>query len=254
MDFDFKGKTVLITGGSRGIGKATAIAFARCGGRVAINYQSDDTAAKETIAALEGAGHLLVKADIASPVEVEKLATDVAQHFGNIDVLVNNAGIYQEHPIDEVDYQSWQDAWTKILNVNLMAAANLCYCVGQQMIRQGGGKIVNVSSRGAFRGEPTFPAYAASKAGLNAMSQSLAKALGKHNISVTAIAPGFVETDMATNALKGISGQAIKNESPFGRVALPEEVAYGILFYASEGAKFMTGGIMDINGASYLRT
>jgi NAD(P)-dependent dehydrogenase (short-subunit alcohol dehydrogenase family) len=122
------------------------------------------------------------------------------------------------------------------------------------MIQQGGGRIVNVSSRGAFRGEPEFPAYGASKAALNAMSQSLAQKLGPHNIAVTVIAPGFVETDMAKASLEGEGGKAIRQQSTLGRVATPEEVAFGILFYASEGALFMTGGIMDINGASYLRS
>lgn len=122
------------------------------------------------------------------------------------------------------------------------------------MIPQGGGRIINVSSRGAFRGEPEFPAYGASKAGMNAMSQSLAKKLGPHGIGVYAIAPGFVETDMAKETLEGPLGDQIRNQSSMGRVARPEEVAYAILFYASAGAEFMTGGILDVNGASYLRS
>lgn len=250
---DFTGKKVFITGGSRGIGKATAIAFAERGAQVAINFRSDTEAARATIAELRGDGHLAIKADIANPNAVQKMVDAVASEFGRIDILVNNAGIYEIHPIDEVDYASWQQAWKAIMDTNLIAAANLCYCTAQYMIRQGGGKIVNVSSRGAFRGEPAFPAYGASKAGLNAMSQSLAQALAKHNISVTAVAPGFVETDMAAEALEGDTGKAIRSQSPFNRVAKPEEVAYAILFYASAGAEFMSGGIMDINGASYLR-
>ena len=139
------------------------------------------------------------------------------------------------------------------INTNLIGAANVCYWATQLMIPQGGGRIINVSSRGAYRGEPEFPAYGASKAGMNAMSQSLAKRLGRHNISVYAIAPGFVATDMAQAALEGPEGDHIKNQSPMGRVALPEEVAYAILFYASEKAAFMTGGVLDVNGASYFR-
>ena len=254
MNFDFTDKKVLITGGSRGIGKATAIAFAGCGAKVAINYRANQEAARETLASLDGQGHFSIRADISDPQAVKGMIDSVYQQLQGIDILVNNAGIYTEHPIDRIDYESWQQAWRNIININLIAAANLSYCAAQYMIAGGGGAIINISSRGAFRGEPDFPAYGASKGGMNAMSQSLAKALGKHNISVTAIAPGFVETDMAFDALKGVRGTAIKQESPFQRVARPEEIAYGVLFYASEKAKFMTGGIMDINGASYLRT
>ena len=254
MKFDFTNKKVLITGGSRGIGRAAAIAFAQCGAQVAVNYRSNAAAAQNTVDELTGPGHFLIQADISDPQAVRAMVDEVHKRFGRIDVLVNNAGIYTEHALDQVDYEAWQEAWRDIIDTNLVAAANLTYCGARYMIADGGGSIVNISSRGAFRGEPDFPAYGASKGGLNAMSQSLAKALGKHNISVTAIAPGFVETDMATDALKGFRGKAIKEESPFNRVALPEEIAYGILFYASDEAKFMTGGIMDINGASYLRT
>ncbi len=250
---NFTGKIVLITGGSRGIGKATAIAFAEKGAQVIINFKNNIEAANETINSLNGMGHFAVKADISNPKSVERLVNAIIAEKGKIDILVNNAGIFVEHPIDQIDYQSWQEAWRKTMDTNLFAAANLCYCVGQQMIKQQNGRIINVSSRGAFRGEPNHIAYGASKAAMNAMSQSLAQALGKYNISVMAIAPGFVDTDMAKEALSSPEGEAIKNQSSMGRVATPEEVAYGILFYASDEAAFMTGGIMDINGASYLR-
>ena len=122
------------------------------------------------------------------------------------------------------------------------------------MMKSGGGKIINITSRGAFRGEPNAPAYGASKAGLNAMSQSLAQYLAPYNIFVGVVAPGFVETDMARDYLEGAGGEAIRNQSPLQRVAQPEEVAYPVLFLASEGAEWLTGAILDANGASYLRT
>ena len=122
------------------------------------------------------------------------------------------------------------------------------------MIKQGGGRIVNVSSRGAFRGEPEAPAYGASKAGLNQMSQSLAKALAPHNIFVGVVAPGFVETEMAKTKLEGESGVQIRSQSPLNRVAMPDEVARAVLFLAAPGTEFMTGAIVDVNGASYLRS
>jgi len=250
----FKNKVVLITGGSRGIGKATAITFAKEGASIALNYRSDTESAMQTMEELTGNTHIQVQADIGDPNAVQELVEKVVQHYGKIDVLVNNAGIFEYHPIDEVDYYTWQRNWQRTLNINLIAAANLMYCVAQYMMKKGAGKIINVSSRGAFRGEPLQPAYGASKAGMNAMGQSLAQALAKYNISVCTVAPGFVETDMATAVLEGPDGESIRKQSPFGRVARPEEVAAGILFFASEEATFMSGAVLDINGASYLRT
>ena len=251
---NFKRKVVLLTGASRGIGRSTAIAFADKGAQVVVNYRANLVAAQATIDLLAGTGHSLVKADVANPKEVANMVQEVIQHFGKIDVLVNSAGIFEYHPIDKVDYTTWQKEWKRTIDVNLIGAANVMYCVAQEMMKKGGGRIVNVSSRGAFRGEPLQPAYGASKAGMNAMGQSLAQALAPYNIFVGTIAPGFVETDMAKAVLDGPDGDSVRNQSPVGRVAKPEEVAYGILFLASEGAEFMTGAILDINGASYLRS
>jgi len=250
----FDNKIVLITGASRGIGRATAIAFAAKGAKVAVNYRANLAAAMETLDLLAGEGHIIVKADVSIPEEISAMVSEVTTHFGKLDVLVNSAGIFEYHAIDKVDYATWQKEWQRTISVNLLGAANMMYCAAQQMMKQGGGRIVNVSSRGAFRGEPLQPAYGASKAGMNAMGQSLAQALAPYNIFVGTIAPGFVETDMAKAVLDGPDGDHIRNQSPVGRVAKPEEVAHGILFLASEGAEFMTGAILDINGASYLRS
>jgi 3-oxoacyl-[acyl-carrier protein] reductase len=170
-------------------------------------------------------------------------------------VLVNNAGLYVEHQVAEVSYEEWQQAWRRTVDVNLIGAAHATYCAARLMIAAGhGGRIVNVSSRGAFRGEPSSPGYGASKAGLNALGQSLAQALAPHRISVATVAPGFVETDMAAAFLDGPNGDAIRAQSPWGRVARPEEVAAAVLYLASPEAEFVSGAILDLNGASYLRT
>jgi len=251
---EFEGKKVLITGGSRGIGKATAIAFAEKGARIAINFRTNQSAALETKKLLAGEGHILIQGDVSIEKDCKKIVDEAVDYFGNIDVLINNAGIYEHHDITKVDFDHWRKSWNRTLNTNLVGPANMCFYVAKNMMKHKSGKIVNVSSRGAFRGEPIMPAYGASKAGLNAMSQSLAQALAPHNIQVGVVAPGFVATDMAAPRLVGEAGDAIKNQSPYKRVAKPEEVAHAILFLASEGAVWSTGTIIDVNGASYLRS
>jgi 3-oxoacyl-[acyl-carrier protein] reductase len=168
--------------------------------------------------------------------------------------VVNNAGIGIYHPLESTSYADWQAAWQQTMATNLIGPANLCFCAARHMMQQGGGRIVNISSRGAFRGEPIKPAYGASKAGLNSLSQSLAVALAPHNIFVGAVAPGFVNTELTADRLNGAEGDEIRRQSPFNRVAEPEEVAHAVLFLASAGAEFSTGTIIDVNGASYLRS
>lgn len=250
----FTNHIVLITGASRGIGRACARQFAQQGARVAVHYHSNRTAAKDTLASLPGDGHMLVQADMADPAAVKNMVDVVIAHLGGLHVLVNNAGVYEDHPIATVSYDDWNTRWLYTLQANLIGAANAAYCAAQHMMQHGGGRIVNVSSRGAFRGEPDAPAYGASKAGMNAMSQSLAKALAPHGIYVTTVAPGWVETDMAADYLAGAKGDDIRAQSPLNRVATPDEIAHTVLFLAAPGAEFLTGAIVDVNGASYLRT
>jgi NAD(P)-dependent dehydrogenase (short-subunit alcohol dehydrogenase family) len=251
---DFTGKRVLVTGGSRGIGRAVALGFAERGARVAVNYLSNRSAAEKTMNDLKGGSHAIIQGDVSDSESVERMVASTANTLGGLDIVVNNAGIWVDHILEEVDYEQWQDAWKQVLDANLVGPANVSYCAARHMIDHGGGRIVNVSSRGAFRGEPDGPAYGASKAGLNAMSQSLARRLAPHNIFVGVVAPGFVETDLASRVLDGPDGDEIRAQSPLGRVAKPEEVAAAVLFLAADGSEFSTGAIIDVNGASYLRT
>ena len=254
MTFDFKNKNVLITGGSRGIGQAASRLFAAAGANVIITYLSNRAAAEAILAQLPAGNHSIHQLDVADADAIQNFFAEYANVYDTLDVLVNNAGVYIEHKILDTDYTNWQQNWAQTMQANLTGPANMCYFAAQLMAKQKSGKIINVSSRGAFRGEPDHPAYGASKAGLNAMSQSLAVALAPHNISVHIIAPGFVETEMAAEILDGPAGTGIKSQSPFGRVARPEEVARLIAIYASEGLEFTSAGIVDINGASYLRS
>ena len=245
---------VLVTGASRGIGAAVAHAFAAQGDRVAVHHGRSRHEADEVLAGLPGAGHVLVQADLTDADAVRRMVDDAAAALGGLDVLVNNAGVFLAHPPLTTDYEQWQRAWSTTLSTNLVAAANATFCAVPHLLARGGGAVVNVSSRGAFRGEPDCPAYGASKAGLNAFGQSMAQALAPHGISVGTVAPGFVETDMARRVLDGPGGDEVRAQSPTGRVARPDEVAAAVLWLASDGARFATGTIIDVNGASYLRS
>ena len=244
-------RSVLVTGGSRGIGRAVVRAFAAAGDRVAIHHRSSADLAEKLRAELPGSGHVVVSGDVADPAAVRRFVDAAAQALGGLDVVVNNAAVFARHPITETSYEEWQEAWRHTLAVNLLGPANVAWCAVRHL--RPGGRIVNVSSRGAFRGEPKQPGYGASKAGLNALTQSLALALGPLGIAVTAVAPGYVETDMASQDLKAARGDEIRAQSPFNRVAQPEEIAAAVRYLASPEAEWASGTILDLNGASYLR-
>ncbi|WP_309116228.1 SDR family oxidoreductase [Saccharothrix sp.] len=222
---------VLVTGGSRGIGAAIASAFKDLGDNV-VGLSSADV-------------------DLADPPSVERAVDTAVGTLGSIDVLVNNAGLVEWGTLANLSYAEWQSLWRRTFEVNVFGAANMSYCVAKHMIDRGiHGRIVNVGSRGAFRGEPEMPAYGASKAALHSMSQSLAVALAPHGIAVTAVAPGFVGTDRVAHMVD----DAVREQSPFNRVAKPEEIAAAVVYLASPEAEWASGTILDLNGASYLRT
>ena len=245
-------RAVLVTGGSRGIGAAIAAAFAAHGDRVAVHYGRRAQEAERVRASLPGTGHVAVGADLADPDAVRAMVAGAAQGLGGLDVLVNNAGVFIGHPITDTSYEDWQRAWHDTLAVNLIGAANATWCAVPHMIEAGGGRIVNVSSRGAFRGEPSHPAYGASKAALVAFGQSMARALGPHGIAVATVAPGWTRTEMAAERLADREAEVVA-ETPMGRVATPEEVAAAVVFLASPEAGMASGSVVDVNGASFLR-
>ena len=254
--------TALVTGASRGIGAAIATALAGRGVRVALHYHTNRAAGAAVLARLPGDGHALFGADLGDGAATEALWREVAGRLGAVDILVNNAGVYLEHAPLSTDYAAWQLAWQRTLATNLLGPANLSLLAAQAMSARvqavdtafGRGRIVNVSSRGAFRGEPGAPGYGASKAGLNALGQSLARALASREVYVYSIAPGWVETEMAAAHLAGPEGPSILAQHPLGRVNRLDEVAGAVAYCALDAPAAMTGGVIDVNGASYLRT
>jgi 3-oxoacyl-[acyl-carrier protein] reductase len=254
MKFDLQNKVVLVTGASRGIGRAIALQFSQIGARVAVHYHKNRDAAEKTLSDLKGENHILCQADMSDANSVRQMTESVISKMNRIDILVNNAGVYDEHRIPEVSYEEWQNFWEKMIQTNLIGPANLSFLVAKEMIKNSGGRIINISSRGAFRGEPFAFAYGASKAGMNSMGQSMAKALAPHNIFVYTIAPGFVETDMISGMMESPQGKEYLAQSPLNRAARPEEIADTAIHLATGDTEYMTGCIIDINGASYLRS
>jgi 3-oxoacyl-[acyl-carrier protein] reductase len=254
MEIRFDDKVVLVTGASRGIGRAAAMLFATSGAAVMVHYKSNTEAADLLLQSLPGNGHRKIAADLALPGDIERVVAETIGAFGKIDILVNNAGIFQEFNMAGLDFSSFQKYWTETMDVNLRGPAYLSFLTAKEMIISGGGKIINISSRGAFRGEPDAWAYGASKAGLNSLGQSMAKALALHKIYVYTLAPGYVNTDMAAFNLTGKKARQTAAQSPMNRVAEPQEIARAVVMLAADGTEYMTGCILDMNGASYLRT
>jgi NAD(P)-dependent dehydrogenase (short-subunit alcohol dehydrogenase family) len=240
----------LVTGASRGIGRVIAMQLAQRGVRVALHYRNNRAAAEKCLAGLAGSGHAIFDADLSDPGATAPLWQRVIDRLGTVDVLVNNAGLYIEHSPLKTAYADWTTVWLQTLSANLVAPANLSLLAAQGMAARaepkdaafGRGRIVNISSRGAFRGEPDAP------------SQSLAKALAPRAVYVYCVAPGWVETEMATSHLEGPDGAAILAQHPLGRVNHTDEVANATVYCALDAPAAMTGCVIDVNGASYLRT
>ncbi|HEY3748884.1 MAG TPA: SDR family oxidoreductase [Pseudonocardiaceae bacterium] len=246
-----------MTGGSRGIGAAICRRLAAQGDRIAIHCRSTVAAADRLRSELDGTGHIIVAADLEDTDSISPLVDTVVADLGGIDVLVHNAGIFVNHPVVTTSFDEWITSWRQVLDVNLISGAALAHRVVDHLVHRPegpeGGRIVVVGSRGAYRGEPNAVAYGASKAGLHSMAQSLAVSLAPHGITVAAVAPGFIRSDLSDGVLAGPTGDAIRAQSPFGRVGEPDEVAAAVAWLASPDAKWATGTVIDVNGASYLR-
>jgi NAD(P)-dependent dehydrogenase (short-subunit alcohol dehydrogenase family) len=252
-------RSVLVTGASRGIGRAVAHAFAQQGDHVALHVRSAVDEGRETLASLPGTGHVLVVADLGEAEQAAGLPAAAEDALGApVSVLVNNAGIATgadlAHPPATTDTLTWQRHWETYLRVNTLGTALVTHAMTRRLVELGlPGRVISIGTRGVHKGEPEFPAYAASKAALHVMDASLAVALAPHDIAVATVAPGFIETERVADRLNSPAGDEIRAGSPFGRVGRPEEVASAVLWLASPEAVWASGATLDLNGASHLR-
>ncbi|MEM0997722.1 MAG: SDR family oxidoreductase [Bacteroidota bacterium] len=251
MKIDLKGKRILVTGGSRGIGAAIARALMAAGAQVAVHCRKEAERA-EQLAWEGGNGSAAFAADLADPRQVRGLFEEVQLRFGGIDGLVNNAGVAVHAPLaaDEAD---WLEKWDRTLAVNLRAAAQLSRLVVPHFRERGGGRIIHISSRAAFRGDtPDYLAYAASKGGMVALHRSLARGLGKDNIQSFLIAPGFVRTDMAQDFFDEYGEDYALNDIALPELTEPHHLGPTVVLLASGLADHATGSTIDINAGSYV--
>ncbi|HEX3252936.1 MAG TPA: 3-oxoacyl-ACP reductase family protein [Pyrinomonadaceae bacterium] len=250
-ELGLKNRVALVTGGSRGIGKAVVGLFASYGTHVAVNYVSDEAAAKATVnlAQDHGVKALAIQADVSRLDRAEQLVQETVEHFGRLDFLICNAGIWEGAPVEAIS----EELWDKTLEINLKGTWSVCRAAVPEMKRQRFGRIVIVSSTAGQRGEANVSNYAASKGGQISFTKSLAPELGGFGINVNCVAPGWVETDMTADALADkVTQESIKKSSPLGRVATPEEIAGPIVFLCSTWANHITGEVLNVNGGSVL--
>ena len=243
-------RVALVTGGSRGIGKAVVALFASFGAHVAVNYAKDEDAAMTTVemARSHGVRALAIQADVSQINEAERLVQQTREHFGRVDFLICNAGIWEGAPVEEIP----EEMWDKTINVNLRGTWTMCHAAVPIMRRQGFGRIVIVTSTAGQRGEANYSNYAASKGAQIAFTKSLAAELGGSGINVNAVAPGWVDTDMTADALQAEEREAIAKSIPVGSIATADDIARPIVFLCSEWARHINGEILNVNGGSVL--
>jgi len=250
---ELEGKVVLVTGGSRGIGASIVRGMVAAGAKVVLHYTRNAEKATELAGEVGVANCQILRADFMDDAQVRGLWDKAVAWKGRIDVLVNNAGIYE--PADVTDgFRHWQEVWHRSLQINLIAAGHLCREAALHFRETGGGIIINVASRAAFRGDDAnYMQYAASKAGLVAVNKTIARGFGADGVLAYVLAPGYVATEMAEDYIAGRGAEGIAEDIPLGEVATPEDVANFAVFLATGKARHATGTSIDINGASYVR-
>jgi 3-oxoacyl-[acyl-carrier protein] reductase len=247
---NLRGKTALITGGSRGIGRATAIMLAQAGCDVAISFVTHEDSAREVeqTAHRHGVKAMIVPADLADRKQIEQMIEAVVRQFGRLDILVNNGGIWKEAAIDAMSEQQLQE----MIDINMKGVFYAIAAAVPQMKKQKSGNIISISSTAGQRGEAFHSHYAATKGAIISLTKSLAPELAPYNIRVNCVAPGWVATDMTIESLAAPDADKILNLIPLGRVGTPEEIAGAVLFLASDLSTFITGEILNVNGGAVL--
>jgi 3-oxoacyl-(acyl-carrier-protein) reductase len=244
-----EGKVSFVTGGSRGIGRAICLALANEGADVALNYSTKRDAAEEVAALIHKMQRkaLVYKANVSDPEEDDVMVAQIKKDFGHVDIVVNNAGITRDKSFVKMDRPMWHE----VLNVNLTGPAMIIHRLIKPMIEQGWGRIINITSIVGQMGNFGQANYAAAKGGLIALTKTLAREFAKKGVTVNAVAPGFIETDM-TAEVPAASLDLVKQMTPMGRLGKPQEVAAAVVFLASPQASFITGEILGVNGGMYM--
>lgn len=244
-ELEFSGRTALVTGGSRGIGRACVEMLARNGANVAVNYRANADAANDVVQGITAAGQraIAVQADVTDETQVQSMVETIEAEFGPVDLLINNAGIFHFVTHDKTDLAIWQQT----LACNLTGVFLVTWAVKRRMIERGFGRIVNMSSISALRARPNSIAYAASKAGVTGFTKSTAEALAGHNIRINAIAPGLIETEII-DGVDPATRERLVNATPLGRIGTPEDVADLARFLLSDESRFMTGQTIVVSG------